>query len=178
MATKKTQPWQGTDYVERKLNHVHNKLVQIILAETPRGMPSPWPRGTMGLPHPLDPEKAVADIKEAVETHKWLLAQKTPASVRGWAERELKSLERNINEAQAALLKIVEGGRFASEQEAIAKEKGGKHPYGVRIGNLWYDVRADDPDDAVKKVKTSFARRGVPLPPGNISVSEFAENRR
>ena len=176
-ATNKTQPWQGTEYIERKLVNIRNRLVHIMFAETPHEMPSPWPKGTKGLPHALDPEKAIADIKEAVETHKWLSAQKAPASARSWAERELKDLERTIDKAQAALLKIVEGGRFASEKEALAKEKSGKHPYGVRIGNLWYDTRADSPDEAVKKIKTSFARRGLSLPPGNISVSEFAEKK-
>jgi len=177
MAAKKTVPWAGTDYIERRLNVIGNRLALIALAETPREMPRPWPAGTKALGAPVDPDKAVADIKEAMETHAWLAAQKPPASARRWAEHELNELARRIDKAQASLLKIVEGGRFASEKEAVAKEKSGKHPYGVRIGNLWYDVRADDPDDAVKKVRTSFARRGVSLPPGNISVSEFAERK-
>jgi hypothetical protein len=173
-ASKQTRPWQGTDHIESRLVTAHNRLVSVILAETPLEMPEPW-AGTKALPHAYDPDDAIKDIKSAVETYDWLASQKPPARERAWAESKLRWLARSIDRAQKELPKIVAAGRYAEAQAALAKDRVGKHPYGVRLGNLSYNVRADDPDEAVQKVKKHFTLRGISAPPGNVSVAEFEE---
>jgi hypothetical protein len=77
--------WQGTDYIERRVNNVHNKLVAVILGDT---------HGT----------KRSEYIGEGEAVLTWLLSMKTKgAGARGkrFLEHKINEMRRLVHKAEA-----------------------------------------------------------------------------
>lgn len=88
MTTLKRTPWQGTDYIERRLLLVNNRLSYVIVP-------------SLG---PLQPERDIEALREAEDTRDWLATQRAPtARSRRWAEYELQRLDRSIARAKERL---------------------------------------------------------------------------
>ncbi len=89
--------WQGTDYIERRLLLVNNRLSFVIV-------PS-WAGS-------LEPERANEYLRSAEETRDWLASQRPPtARSRRWAEHELMRLDLHIKKAKQKLHPKVRGSR-------------------------------------------------------------------
>jgi hypothetical protein len=92
----KTISWQGTQFIEPKINDVHNRLAHLIVAKKQRTDESVQGHWDVNL------KEAADDINKAVELRDWLDAQKPPASVRRWTESKIRHIDHLIKEATDA----------------------------------------------------------------------------
>jgi len=90
------RPWQGTDWIEKQANLLHNRLASVILYGVEGGAGNS--RGNAPVPR----SKADEYIAEAGAVLRNWEAQHAPtASARRWFEYKVKDLRRKLEEAEA-----------------------------------------------------------------------------
>lgn len=87
-------PWQGTDYIEKQINHVRNGLVGITLHGVSGVSPDIGESRKM-----YSPSEADTWIDKAISLCGKLRGQKPPGKAKAWFERHVHDLERLMNTA-------------------------------------------------------------------------------
>jgi hypothetical protein len=90
------RPWQGTEWIEKQANLLHNRLVAVILYGVEGGPANS--RGNAPVPS-SKADQYIAEGRTAL--HDWEAQRAPTASSRRWHEYKVKDLRRKLEEAEA-----------------------------------------------------------------------------